>query len=86
MSKDLYDDGPPSYQESTGAQSGHDLLQQTTGARSQRIHQVVISLILPVLSSRASRGLSKSTIVLIPRKESRNSSKSGKFSFNVVER
>jgi hypothetical protein len=64
MSKDSDFDSLPSYQEALP--SGPSLLLQLSGARSQHIKYVVSSQILPILSKRASKGLSKTTVALIP--------------------
>src|ERR1700760_1620450 len=73
---------PPPYEESRSG--GQSLLQQVSGARSQHIQYVVSSQIMPILSARASKGLSKTTIALIPQNILPNSSMLSKSSLPNV--
>jgi hypothetical protein len=66
MDKELIDEALPSYQESV-PRSSRGLLQRLEISRSQHLQHIISTLVLPILTSRASRGLSKSTIGLIPK-------------------
>jgi hypothetical protein len=61
----LKDDNLPSYAESTGGPAP-PLHQQIQSTRLTHISSVVHSNIMPILNDRAARGLSHTTIALLP--------------------
>jgi hypothetical protein len=87
MSMDFDLKSPPSYQQSLP--SGQSILQQLSSVRSQHIKYVVSSQILPILSQRASIGISKTAIALIPNNilpaNSRMTQSTGSHSLNSFD-
>jgi hypothetical protein len=65
MEKELNTSQLPTYQDAVPT-SGKSLLTQLDIARSQQVQHTISTLIMPILEKRASRGLYKTTIALIP--------------------
>jgi hypothetical protein len=68
MSKTLDEEADlPSYEETTSnASTGKAMLGQLVLVREQHINSTISESIYPILSQRASQGLSKTSIALIP--------------------